>query len=362
MSTKIRRSLSAKGALALAGLVAASFALTSCGADANGANDQNQPAGEPVALSESEWNDVVAAAEQEGEVVVYSSLSDVETTFKKFEKAYPKINVTVERAPTSDLITRLDQELDMNVTGADVTMHSLAAWFDTRSTDGSFADVKVSPENEKSGWIQRLDGRNYSQTLATPTLLGWNKNSGSKVTTAQEVLDKGRDAKIGIINPEITAAQAYQYDLWNEAYGADFMQKLSKLNIKTYSSNVPLAQDLAAGALDYAVAVTPSTLSAVKAEGAPVDLTIPTENVSGVMYNAAVLANAGHSNAAQVFANWLASEDGQKAIVGQHSPVAVPLKVDGSLEWDSISHADTSVWTNEHWKEWVKNNWTPYFS
>jgi iron(III) transport system substrate-binding protein len=354
-------------AIAVASIFATALLVTACSGSAQpgGPAPASAPAGSDApaggAMSQEDWDALVDAATAEGEVVVYSSLSDVETTFASFEDAYPGITVRVERAPTAELITRLDQEIAVGATGADVTMHSLPGWFASYDEQGTFAPLQVSPDNEASGWSERIDGHTYSASLATPLLLGYNTDTGEALSTADEIFDAPEDARIAIIDPHITSAQAFQYQLWLDEYGDDFLERLSQRDVTVYTSNVPTAQDLAAGARDYGMAVTPSTVLALKNEGAPVDANIPDEAVASVLYNTAVLATAAHPNAAQLFANWLASEDGQAVIVENHTPVAVPNDVGDAVAWDSLTFPDVEEWTNEYWAKWITDNWTPYF-
>jgi iron(III) transport system substrate-binding protein len=358
--------LARRGAV-VAGIVAASMALAACsgmGQPSPNTNTNTNNGAEALpgsVLSQEEWDELVEAATAEGEVVVYSSQSGAEATFARFTEAYPGISVRIERAPTAELITRLDQELAVGARGGDLVLHTLPGWFAGHDSDGSFAPLQVGPEAAEHGWDDRIDGHNYSPAWATPLLLGANTNSGEVPNEADEIMDAPGDARIAVIDPSITTAQAFQYQLWLDEYGDDFLAKLAERNPTVYSSNVPLAQDLAAGALDYGLGVAASTILTLKGEGAPIDAVIPKAAVGGLLYNVAVRANAPHPNAAQLFVNWLTSPAGAEAIHENHAPVAVPMELEGAVPWDSMTHMDTSVWTTEYWQDWIAEEWTPHF-
>ncbi|MFD4351202.1 ABC transporter substrate-binding protein [Nocardia sp. NPDC058518] len=314
-----------------------------------------------MAASDTEWNALVDAAKSEGGLVVYSSLSGVEISFEKFEQAYPEIPVTVERAPTSDLITRLDQEGAVNAQGADVTMHSQSGWFDTSNEASRFAALKVGPEQAAAGWEKHLAGQSYPFVFSNAYIVGYNTKTGRPVKNMSEFLDVAANAKIGIIDGEISTAQSFLYSRWQKEYGDDFLKRLAGLDYTVYSSNVPLAQGLAAGEIDYGIGLAPSTVLDLKGEGAPVDYIVPDEATSGVPYHAAVLNNAPHPNAAQLFVNWLMSKDGAGQFVAHHSPASTPVATTGSIPWGQIPTPEDSGWTQQNHDEFIKSEWAPLF-
>jgi iron(III) transport system substrate-binding protein len=356
------RSTRRNGRPVLAGSVlAVSLALAACGDSPAPASGEAAETGPPAAVSEADWDELVDAAEAEGEVVVYSSLSGVEVTFEEFKRAYPGINVTIERAPTGDLITRLDQEIAVNAQGADVTLHSQTGWFEDRAEEGRFATVKISPEQGAAGWEDLLGGESYAPILTNAYIFGYNTGSGKPVRNMGEFLDAVGDAKVGIPDAAISPAQTFLYSQWQEEYGDDFMKRLSELDYTTYGSNVPLGQSLAAGEIEYGIGLAPSTLLGLQAEGAPVDYTIPDEANSGVPYNAAILNNAAHPNAAQLFLDWMMSEDGAEQFVANNGPASTPLPVEGSIPWGDLATFAESGWTEEDHENYIATVWTPPF-
>lgn len=342
---------------AVSAAVAASMLLAACGSSPS--TENNAESGPAVAVDEAEWAEIVEAAKAEGTVTVYSSLSDVETSFAKFEELYPEIDVVIERAPTGDLITRLDQELEVNAQGADLTMHSQSEWFEERYEQDYFAQLKISPDQVDAGWEDRLDEASFASVFTNAFIFGFNTNSGETIETMDEVLDVVGDAAIGVPDAAISPAVTYLYQTWMDEYGDDFLEEVCSLNKSTYGSNVPLAQSLAAGEISYGVGLAPSTLLSLKNQGAPVDYAVPAEANTGVGYSAAVLANAAHPNAAQVFQDWLMSEAGAETFVANHGPASTPIEVEGSIPWGDLSTPADGGWTVAEHDEFIQNVWTP---
>lgn len=337
-------------------MAAASLLLAACGSSGTPDAAESGPA---VAADEAEWSEIVEAAKAEGALVVYSSLSDVETSFAKFEELYPEIDVTIERAPTGDLITRLDQELEVNAQGADLTMHSQAEWFEERYGQNYFAQLKLSPEQTEAGWEERVDGTSYAHVFTNAFIFGYNTNTGGPIETMADVVDVVGQSAVGVPSASISPVQTFLYSTWMEEYGDDFLTNICSLRKNVYGSNVPLGQSLAAGEVSYGVGLAPSTLLSLKAEGAPVDYVIPAEANTGVGYDTAVLANAAHPNAAQVFADWLMSERGAQMFVENHGPASTPIEVDGSIPWGELPTPTEGDWSVADHEEFIQNVWTP---
>ncbi|WP_166665369.1 ABC transporter substrate-binding protein [Kribbella caucasensis] len=312
-------------------------------------------------MSQTEWGKLVEAAAKEGELVVYTSLGGTEPTFEQFEKAYPQINVTVEQTPTADLISRLDQEIEVNAPGADVAFHAQTSWYRDRAENGSLAAVKLSAEAVQAGWTERLGDREYKTVYAFPYFIGYNSSTAKKVSSVKELVDQAGAAKVGILDAAAATAVSFQYDLWLKAYGADFMERLSKLDVKMDSSATTLAQSLAAGELDYVANMVPGLLEPLKADGASVDWVVPSENLSGPHYNVAALSSARHPNAAQLFVDWLGNRQAQELMIKKHSPGSVPVQVKGSIPWGDVATYKEEDWPKSRWDKWLADEWTGNF-
>lgn len=219
-----RRTLASTGASLLAVSV-----LAGCG-DASSGAAPRAASGAPQILSQPDWDTLTREAQEEGQVLVYSSLPETETAFKEFEKAYPGITVTVERTPTADLVARLDQELDVGAAGADVTFHAQTAWFDERGANKDFAAVMLGPDAAGNGWESRLEGKEVAETYAYPYFLARNTQTAPPVRTFGELVDQAAGKQVGILNPAAAPAVAYQYELWRQEYGDNVFERLGRVS------------------------------------------------------------------------------------------------------------------------------------
>lgn len=356
-SVKVGARLYRKAPLVIA--MASVLALSACGQ--SGSAEQAAEPGPPEEVSQSEWDEIVEAANEEGSVVVYSGLSDVEGTFGEFERLYPDISVTVERAPTSDLISRMDQEMEVNAVGADVAFITQKGWFDERYEEDRFAALKISPELAESEWMDSFDGDGYATAFAIAYVLGYNTATSEPPTSVEELVEMAEGKRVGIPDAAITPQQTYLYSTWMETYGDDFLERIAELDHSVYGSNVPLAQGLAAGEIDYGLGLTASTIISLQEEGAPVDYVTTDDTRVGVPTYAAPLASAGNPNASQVFINWLVGEGGANQFVANHAPASTPVSVEGSIPWGQLADAAQLGWGVDEHQSFIEETWTPNF-
>ena len=336
--------------------------LSACGDDGGAASQATQA--RPQSVSEADWNKVLEAAKSEGTVVVYASVDNVERTFGEFTKAYG-INVTTVRAPTGELIPRLDQEIEVGAKGADVTTNSQVLWFDDKDKQGQLAGLKLSPEAVKDGWEARLNGSNHPLYYSYHFSIAYNTHTAKPVKSVQEIIDTAAPTtKIGMLDAGSPSID-FQYQTWLDAYGPDTLKKLSKFNTTVLPSTTPLSQGLAAGEFDYVLGMIAGTINALQEKDAPVDQVVPDANTAGVYYPIAALANAGHPNAAQVFVNWMLDPNGgMKAMAANHRPASVPLPITGvppTVPWGAVKTYDPKQWTKQYTDAWLAKEWNPIF-
>lgn len=315
-------------------------ALTACGGGGN-------PGAQATAAASGDWDTVITSAKSEGAVTVYASQAGTDVLFKEFEKVYPGIKVTVQRQPTTDLISQLDQEIGAGVKSADVAFHTQMPWFTDRGKQGVLAPVEVMPANEAA--YGKVKGQFSVPVLRYAFLFGYNSAKGQPVTSIEDLANKAEasGATIGYLDPKSSIAIKNQFDAWDKAYPG-ITDRLAKLPHTVFGSTVPLGQSLAAGEIGYAVGLIPGVLPPLIAQGAKVGESVPTDKaITGVELDGAVMANAPHPNAARLFVNWLMSKDLQQLFMDKQAPIVSYLIPRGSLTFDSISQYNPAEWTTD---------------
>jgi iron(III) transport system substrate-binding protein len=278
-----------------------------------------------TAASSADWDKVVAAAKEEGKVTFYTAqgLDQANQAKAAFEKAYPEITVDVVRDISSNLIPKLEAERQTGNGIADVYVSADTAWWATTATDGHIIPM-TGPAFDDPAYdrAELVHDDTYFEVSAVVFGYGWNTDQvpeGLKAMT--DVLDpKFAGGKVGVVEPSLEALVDF-YKYLEETYGKDFVTKLAAQKPRVYPGAGPLREALASGEIIASTYNSPMT--DLKAQGAPVAWTIP-EKAWGARFYGGIVDSAPNPNAAQLFANFLVSKDGQTALVFNESVAVLP--------------------------------------
>lgn len=302
-------------------VAAAALTLTACGSGSSGIS-------EPVSGS---WDDVVAAANREGKVTIYSTqaatrLAALETAF---ESAYPEIDLEVVRGVDADLLSKIDAESKSGKGIGDVAVITDVSWMD--NSKGTDAAVKLIGPSFDNPAYQRdtsvVDDRFF---LEGAVLLGFGWNTTllpGGISTPQDYLDPALKGKIGIVNPATSPTYLDYYSHIEKYYGGrEILEKVADQNPRIYPSNQPLAQAIASGEISAGLMADPMLPN--KEAGAPVEWSAG-EHVWGGKWYGLALGTSPHPNAAQVLADFMVTVPGQEATSVGYSSVLPDIQ--GSL-------------------------------
>jgi iron(III) transport system substrate-binding protein len=314
-----------KAASALAALSAALLLLAGCGGDTPDPGDSSTQAPPPASTSEAPPDstggvppipaDLAAAAEAEGQVVIYSSMTTamLDNLTADFQAAYPKIKMEYLKDSSAGISERLMSEQAAGHYVADVYM----AWWDTvaRITEaGHFASYV--PDQASAYDPELIDPNGHWMVAGfDPTILGYNTQalSGGDVPHSWTAMwDPKHSGQVGIYDPRIGGgAYNFFYGMW-KLFGDEFVQKVA--------ANNPMMLD-ASAAIASSVGSSQVVLSGMGYTGwspfladAPIAMSVPDEGMPVNYMMSAVVETAPHPNAARLFKSWLMSEGGQLAL------------------------------------------------
>jgi iron(III) transport system substrate-binding protein len=299
----MRKSVLRLGALA----VGVALTLSACG---GGGSDSAKG---PV---KGDWDAVLAAANKEGSVLLYSSQNPVRLDALKaaFTKKYPKIKMEYIRGTDAELNPKIEVENRTGKGSADVHMVTDASWIENAAESGKFSTDIVGPDFDAKEFDRSKNVINdkFFLTSAAVFAMGWNtKAAPDGFATPQDMLDPKYAGKIGITNPQGIAAYVDFFKFYEKNFGPDFLEKLAKLKPRVYPSALGSALALTSGEIAAAPGVQP--LVAEVEAGAPVDWKLP-DPAWGTPWFTHVLSAAPHPNAAQVLADFMITPEGQSAL------------------------------------------------
>jgi iron(III) transport system substrate-binding protein len=297
-------------------------ALAACGSGGGGAA--------PTQAATGDWNSVLAAADQEGGVMLYSSQNPtrLEALKAAFNKAYPKISMQFVRGTDGDLNPKIEVEKRTGKGTADVHMVTDAAYIQNAAKSGQYSVDVRGPAFDAAAYdrAKNVINNKFFRTSAAVFAMGWNTKAVPEgFKDPKEMLNEKYAGKIGIVNPQGIASYVDFYRFYEKNFGPTFLEQLATFKPRIYPSALGVAQALTSGEIIAAPGVQP--LVAEVASGAPVNWALP-KPAWGTPWYAQVLIAAPHPNAAQVLANFMVSPEGQAALNTGYASV---VKVEGSV-------------------------------
>jgi iron(III) transport system substrate-binding protein len=318
------------------------LALTALSACGGGGGD------EAAEVVDGPWEDVVAAAEDEGRVNLYSVAPPIQNDrlVEAFKEAHPDIDVSVTRG-AGELPGRVESEIQSGADGADVFLYSDPAFFSDIVDDL----LEVDGPNVE-GWADdywQEEGKAIIPTKYPWTMLVWNTRTfPDGFTSWDQLLDPSVKGKVALRN-DVTASMAATYEFMERELGEDYMTGLGAQQPKYYTSAVPMGQAVASGEAGVTPISTPSIVRDLQDQGAPVEFAFP-EPGFAIMWGGGALASSKRPNAARVFMDFIMSEEGQTAINGEEFGAA-GREIEGDLDLAGWEFFDSEKYTPEKMQE-----------
>lgn len=302
--------------------------------------------GAPKAVSADAWKTIVAAAQKEGKVTIYSAATQaIQARIKTgFEKANPGITLEWIRYGSGELMTKLDQERQTGVDGADVGVSTETSWFDKNGKAG-LLKAPVGPS--LTAWPSSFLLNGVAPVLTMePIVIMINTNQvKTPVTGQKDLLRPEFKGKIGIEELASTFVYAW-YDHVEKTEEPGYLTKLAAQSPRIYSSTPVGAQMAAAGEVAISNFVNMGAAVSTLKAGAPVKIIMPTPTFAN-QYNGAVMSWSKRPNAAQVLINYLMSRDGQEAWSGDGGSASPLPNIPNALDARPMRAVDLVPYTPE---------------
>ncbi|WP_245865433.1 ABC transporter substrate-binding protein [Rhodococcoides kyotonense] len=302
-------------------VASAALALTACSSSSAG----------PAQPVDGSWDDVVAAANAEGAVTLYSTqaaprLAALEAAF---ESRYPAIDLEVVRGVDADLLSKMDAEGRSGRGIGDVAVITDVTWMDANEDSDAAVDI-IGPSFDNSDYDRETSVVADRFFLEGAVVLGFGWNTDlvpGGIQSADDFLNPALAGKIGIVSPSTSPTYLDYYAHLEDHYGGrQFLESIAALDPRIYPSNQPLGQALTSG--EISVGLMSDPMLPAKESGAPVEW-FAGEHIWGARWYGLALGSAPHPNAAQVLADFMVTREGQEATsVGYGA--ALP-GIDGSI-------------------------------
>lgn len=283
---------------------------------------------------QAEWDRTVKAAEAEGQLTVYVSGYSAVIEAGVFQKAFPKIRVTIVPGTGTQLAPRIVAERRGEKFLADVYNGGGTSLYQVLYLGKMLEPLRpalVLPEvTDTSKW---WEGKHkYVDREATYMFVyeGNVSSGGSPAYNTQLINPKDYRSYWDFLNPKLKGkigsadirkirgvGPSVQYLYYHPDIGVEFIRRFYQEMDVHMSGDFRQAMDwLAAGKIAVLLPMQSSGTAKAKAQGLPVDEFDTNHfkegvNISSAFGQLALMNRAPHPNAAKVFVNWLLSREGQ---------------------------------------------------
>lgn len=294
-----------------------------------GAALAQSPAASPGSVAPID--DLVAAAQAEGTLTLYTALDPATATAlgEAFQAKYG-VGLEFARMTSGDLTARYATEAEANVFTADLIIISADPFFDTAVERGWMSPMDTTLVPEAAAIPERFV---YPSSVALGLARSSNILINTDLVTGDDVPESWQDLLDPIWKDQLltgdprgvpVALAAWQ--VLAETLGEDFVRSLVAQNIDFQSSMVAGVQLIAAGERRGGFGGSQVHLNPLleTAPDAPVAILPMTGPEFGYEWRAGVSAKSAHPNAARLFTNWLLTPEGQSLLLTGIGPSVRP--------------------------------------
>ncbi|HLY66323.1 MAG TPA: extracellular solute-binding protein [Chloroflexota bacterium] len=310
--------------LSLAAGLASGLIVSSCQGQAQGT-----AAGAPAG-----WDQVVAAASKEGQIVVAGPPGNLyRQALLAFQQAYPRVQVQYTGFSGRDLGPRVLSEekagqflWDVQVGGANTILSELIPGKATSPLPRDLPETRAGANDDK--WRGGFDdgfadnGRTYAYAFSAYLNYAIYVNrdgvSETQLSKGEDLLKSEIKGKIAWNEPRETGAGSLDAQRFVMSFGEDFLRNVLSTQAVTVTRDLrQQAEWLVRGTYPVAIGVDATTLSEFEQNGVKANIkTVDDPNAlvfTSGFGNVNVMTKPPHPNSAKVFVNWLLSEEGQTA-------------------------------------------------
>jgi iron(III) transport system substrate-binding protein len=261
-----------------------------------------------------------AAADPGGKLTVYTSQpsSQIAKVIAAFNKAHPKVQVSLYRSGTTEVMNRLQAEFAAGRPQADVVLVADAVATTQLKNDGRLAAYAGAPAGKLPSALADPDKTFFGTKLITTGIVYNTKLVSAAPGSWNDLLPPAIAGKTILAHPLYSGAAVIHVGTLaqHEDFGWRYFEKLAKGGAIAAKGNGAVIEAVARGEKAYGVIIEYMAFNA-KLKGSPVDFAFPREGVSAITQPVAILKTTQNMEAARAFVDWQLSEEAQRQSVAQ---------------------------------------------
>jgi iron(III) transport system substrate-binding protein len=346
------------------GLSGAAALVAACSQPASPAQVQptagNQPAAAqtaPAAGAASDWNAIVAAAKQEGTVVLSTHAgSGYEKYVVAVKQALPDLKVEATTIKASDFAPRVIVEQQNGQFLWDVHMGPSSNMFTVVAPANGLEPIKpflanlsadVRDDSKWAGGFELFTDANNPQTFisqlsANPGIFVNKDILPESVATPEDLMNPKLKGQIAVYDPTNSNAGAFALADIASKKGDDFLKSLlTDQQVQYVSTSRQITDWIAQGRYPVCMGVDQTQLADLQSQGVGKNVEAITSFGTTVLASGVdVLKNPPHPNATRVYLNWALSQAGQEAWATLSAVWATSRRLDVTVNLDAPTSPD----------------------
>ena len=261
-----------------------------------------------------------ATAQPSGRLTIYTSQpsGQMAKVVEAFNKVHPKVQVSLYRSGTTEVLNRLQAEFTAGRPQADVVLVADAVATTQLKNDGRLLTYDKAPAGKIPAALIDPDKTFFGTKLITTGIVTNTKLVGTPPTSWQELLAPDIAAKTIMAHPLYSGAAVIHVGTFaqQKEFGWPYFEKLARGGAIAAKGNGAVIEAVARGEKAYGVIIEYMAFNA-QWKGSPVSFVFPREGVTAITQPVAILKTARNVEAARAFVDWQLSEEAQHQSVAQ---------------------------------------------
>ena len=260
------------------------------------------------------------SAQPSGRLTVYTSQpsGQIAKVVEAFNKAHPKVQVSLYRSGTTEVMNRLQAEFAAGRPQADVVLVADAVATTQLKNDGRLLTYAKAPADKVPAELIDPDKTFFGTKLITTGIVYNTKLVATAPTSWNDLVAPAVASKTIMAHPLYSGAAVIHVGTFAQQkdFGWPYFQRLAQGGAIAAKGNGAVIEAVARGEKAYGVIIEYMAFNA-QWKGSPVGFVFPREGVTAITQPVAILKTAKNVDAARAFVDWQLSEEAQHQSVSQ---------------------------------------------
>ncbi|MCC6887555.1 MAG: ABC transporter substrate-binding protein [Hyphomicrobiales bacterium] len=261
-----------------------------------------------------------ADAQPSGRLMVYTSQpsGQIAKVVEAFNRTHPKVQVSLYRSGTTEVMNRLQAEFAAGRPQADVVLLADAVATTQLKQDGRLMSYADAPAARIPAALVDPDKTFFGTKLITTGIVYNTRLVGAAPVSWNDLIVPDVAARTIMAHPLYSGAAVIHVGslVQHKQFGWPYFERLARGGAIAAKGNGAVIEAVARGEKAYGIIIEYMAFNA-KWKGSPVEFVFPKEGVTAITQPVAILKTAKNVAAARAFVDWQLSEEAQHQSVSQ---------------------------------------------